>query len=443
MKRLSYIFFILFIVPCFALAFDFTFYEDVESETKNLDWPISNCYVGNSGTMYWNSTGSDNCSRIVENSDDTGIAARYGNQYLTMYCDLAATWGAYDAPERTGWLFGAENEWTGCNRPNYNDDTEYWYGWSIYIQSDYVTETTNTDHMVMQFKNSTTIIYALYFGDTLNWHARRLYNDITTYPIYNEDWEDEKGTWVDFVIHVVWHNTDDADAIFEVWKSGTELESVSGSNTLPTGQSSPYFNLVLYETNISTEGWYDIITTPPGTSRWREFGLDEIRVTEGAIGTYNYCDVAPPIWAETPSISHPSEGETNLGTTFNASFTDFTAHRVDLQGCYPAYKMEVEVDEDGGDWSTLVFDSDTGGAKDSSNTISVTGLSDSTTYQMRVRHSSYNSDTTTQYWGEWSTVIDFSTDLPPDPEPSLSLGGLEVGGNTALETDGNTDLAIP
>ena len=430
-------------------------YENFDSET--VDQPWSNTTCGTANTIYRNSVvyHSSNCSDKIE--DDVSDRSNHTTgQYLSEYCDwdTAATRNS----SRRASLHISGANFDPCNELKTNDDTEYWIAWSIYIPINYYREYCS--HMAGQITTDTSFVWAYYYGgdNTVGdacesngnkGYARVRHGGSMSYPNWADEWVDHEGVWTDFVLHLVLHNTDDADAISEMWVNGNPVYSYPGVKNMPTGETKAIINLPLLYNVYNYTGtyeppevwirWYDE-NGDTAKPEWREEHFDEFRMAEDTIGTKNYCDVAPPIWAENPSISHPSEGESNLATTFNASFTDFSPHRLDPQGCFPAYKMEVEVDEDGGDWATLIFDS---GEVNSSNTISVTGLSASTTYQMRVRHSSYNSDTTTQYWGEWSTVIDFSTDLPPDPEPSLSLGGLEVGGNTAVATDGNTDLAIP
>jgi hypothetical protein len=96
--------------------------------------------------------------------------------------------------------------------------------------------------------------------------------------------------------------------------------------------------------------------------------------------------------------------------------------------------MNVEVDEDGGDWLSLVYDS---GDVTSGNSDSVSGLSNNTTYQMRVRHSNYNDDTTTETWSSYSTVVDFTTGPPDAVEPSL---GMDDGGDVTVDDGGVLDI---
>jgi len=492
MKKLFYIMILtLFASTAFATAIPGwpTFYDSFEDGAvpdRDLDTLLDDTTGGPFDTPEGDGAEYDDQTHYVRDVTEDGITPRYGDQYL----HIKATWGA---PEDTssahtgdkgfgrigfkrGWItFHGDELTSGDVGLDIDNGTEYWIGWSQYIpadekeqHADFIAETG-----AFQIQSERGLASISYWGmDNGVYRVVRYYGTGSFKPITLANWIDLKGTWVDFVVQYTAYTSDTAGARLRYYVNGVlktgawdNLQNARNSTLRPylVWQNYNWWSWGDWDADVDcsttqTGGYYnycgcsnavdDGSTTPECAGDWtawtRNYILDEMRINEydgtPAQGAH-YCAVAPPIWAETPSISHPSEAETNLGTTFNASFTDFSPHRLDPQGCFPAYKMEVEVDIDGHNWTDhLDFDS---GEVDSSNTISITGLAADTTYQMRVRHSSYNTPRTTQYWGEWSTVIDFSTDLPPDPEPSLSLGGLEVGGNTAVATDGNTDLAIP
>jgi len=422
-------------------------WERIESSTSNFALASEDRSGPNGGDQYWR----NNCGLKTQ----TEAEIRYPNNDSMRIARYVTN----------------DTEWSPCHTIPINDGTELWYGYSVYITDDPWREWCGGLRLQMWDNDFKGITLDVNMGGTSGngcggydiirgkyWKGVFDVPDNPDTPKYTYinsgiDIDDLLGTWVDLVIQIRGYTENNADTTTKLWINGQSVVNLNGlRNVIDIGSTTGMAlepltmyhaqSLATYSGGITT--WnrhYDTYGDVP-RAEWQFDGRDEFRIAvqEGGKGTYNYCDVAPPIWAETPSISHPSEGETNLGTTFNASFTDFSPHRVDLQGCFPAYRMQVEVREDGEvDWETLAFSA----LVSSSNTVEVSGLNSNTTHQMRVRHSSYNSDTTTQYWGEWSTVIEFSTDLPTDPEPSLSLGGLEVGGNTALETDGNTDLAIP
>jgi hypothetical protein len=119
----------------------------------------------------------------------------------------------------------------------------------------------------------------------------------------------------------------------------------------------------------------------------------------------HYCEVASEIRAATPTITTPSQGATDVALDFTAEFSAYADHRTDAQSCFDSNATHIQIDEDGGDWSSLVFEYN--GTPVSSK--QVTGLSDNDVYQIRVRHQSTNSDRSTDHWGAWSTVHDFTT----------------------------------
>jgi hypothetical protein len=158
--------------------------------------------------------------------------------------------------------------------------------------------------------------------------------------------------------------------------------------------------------------------------------MEELRVTEAATkGTYNYCYVAPPIWSSAPTITSPTEDGGGLELTFTATFSAYTDHRTDTQGCFDAEDVEIQVGELGGDWGTLVYDS---GEVTSGTSHEISGLAYGTAYQMRVRHSSLNDDRSTEHWGEWSSTRTFTT-----ASQSASISG---GGEGSIVFDGEGSI---
>ncbi len=77
-----------------------------------------------------------------------------------------------------------------------------------------------------------------------------------------------------------------------------------------------------------------------------------------------------------------------------------------------------QIDDDGGDWSTPVYDS----GEDASNLTSIAtsaGLTINTPYDWRVRHKNEHG------WGSWAAKFDFTTEtqVPPAPPAELVIGG--------------------
>lgn len=86
-----------------------------------------------------------------------------------------------------------------------------------------------------------------------------------------------------------------------------------------------------------------------------------------------------------------------------------------------------QIDDDGGDWSTPVYDS----GEDGSNLTSIdtsAGLTESTPYDWRVRHKNEHG------WSDWASKFDFITGTgePPPPGPALGIK-ISGGGTMPLE----------
>ncbi len=82
-----------------------------------------------------------------------------------------------------------------------------------------------------------------------------------------------------------------------------------------------------------------------------------------------------------------------------------------------------QIDDDGGDWSTPVYDS----GEDTTNLVSIdtsAGLDVLTPYDWRVRHKNEHG------WGDWASKFDFITGSGGPPPPGPALGVRIVDGGT-------------
>ncbi len=169
---------------------------------------------------------------------------------------------------------------------------EYWYGFSIYLPSDYVAD--NIYEILAQWHgvpDSTA-------EDTLNppvslhsekgvwmvstiWDSRKI-TEAATYEGSRryQLGEYKRGAWTDWVFHMKW--SPKSDGLIQIWQNGKKVVDTAG----PIGFNDPrgpYFKFGIYK------GWRDR-TTPVGVVGVRTLYHDEVRVASGA---GRYADVAP------------------------------------------------------------------------------------------------------------------------------------------------------
>ena len=449
-KLLLTICLILFLPVWAGAAIDY--YEDFEGQTIDQTWSNEACigqdtFYKTSGTVAGN---WPNCYDYIEDDYNDRSSPNAGGKYFSIYCDWVNCAGMNNS-RRAEFMMAQDTSWTPCNAMKYNDDTEYWIGWSYYIPADYYSETYS--HQVFQIVSGAGNIINLlmyYGGDSSDSYTGRIrYNGTNHYPTFS-NWLNDKGTWVDFAIHAIFHTTNDTDAVLELYKNGVLSMGADSdgyanvdAGTVTLGLPELY-NQYCYSSIYTCADVIKTYATP--MSPWRSVHIDEYRLTENTKGTENYCSVAPPIWAAKPTITVPAADATGIGQTFTAEFSGYSDHRTDAQACFSAYQMNVEVDEDGGDWGTLVYDS---GDISTASTHEISGLAGSTTYQMRVRHSSYCAARATEYWGEWSNTTDFTTTTggaPADPFDDILLWwrceALDFSGtNGTLDYSAEDDIA--
>ena len=359
-------------------------------------------------------------------------AARYGDKYLRIYADVDAD--ACSTPTKLDDAFKSVMRFYGLEanaRPYVMEmGVEYWIAFSIYIPDSYVAD--KYDSLFIQFKAYDTVAGTDILGKpqfTLGTFS--INNDISVSRVdwfsIPYQWQSHDDEWVDVVIHVnpaTQYTPPNANSIFDVYINGTrypikgayEANMEGGGwnvNSRPTIDPFMYNIALAYPTQEGTDtedacvycdsAYY----TQPSPAFTRDVVFDSFAISEGASGTYNYCSVAPPIPPAKPKISSPTAGQTDVGTSFTAVY--YSAYQDsrtdDLQDCFGRDHTEVQLQLSGGDWSSLVWSTDTGGTV---STV-LSNLSSGQTYQVRVRNVALRSGTSDTYESEWSDPITFST----------------------------------
>ena len=415
------IFYLFLLFPISASA-TFTYYESFEADVVDTVFPApgSDC-----SDYFYNGYNfpTENCSSHIRNT----FTARYGTQYLDATCDFVdASPTECNESQRTHIVYGRPSGWSPCNQMKTDDNTEYWIAWSNYIPADYYVELYS--HLIFQILANNKAAINIYYGGgygggayagATDYDGAQWKNGVPTFASYGGLWADDMGTWVDWVLHVVWYSTTNANAVMELYRNGNLVYSNYGLSNYKGSGYKPIMVFNDYNTTNSTAAYGDdacVERTRIGRDQeypmvnWRRVPIDEIRITEDTIGTKGYCDVAQPIWAAKPAISYPTQNQNNMltsvPTTFTVTYSDYTEARTDPQNCFSYTKSQVQVDESGGDWSILVYDS--GEITDESSHL-ISGLANSTEYQIRVRHKSARKGSTDVYWGQWSSIVTFTT----------------------------------
>ena len=438
-KLLSLIILILMLtLPSTVLAV-FSDYDDFEYD---LGAYTNETCVGYDGFyLHSNWARFEDCHQeIAQTISDRSSSAGTG-KYFHSYCNWETDTSSdrLDA-QRSSTIYANDTNYTvDCNAMSINDGTEYWIGWSFYIPADYYQEYCS--HSIVQFTRSptgpNTILANLEFGggygsgtcsdvDRDYFRYRAWHSGSTTNAGTSMKWTDLQGTWVDLVFHFVWYTSVNADAISEMYINGSQIYSYSGeiNHDLVSdgvGLNTPFlYNALSTADPLSTWNRWYVENGDTQKAPWREVSFDEFRITGDTIDTKEYCDVAPPIWPAKPTNITPNGMDITLTPT--ASWAAYDDFRSDLQGCFSAYQMKVQVDESGGDWAGLVYDSGTIGYAASEQ---ISGLAWDTDYQIRVAHSSYNTDRSEEYWSEWSDTVYFTTG--PTSEPPAVPSAFHIG----------------
>jgi hypothetical protein len=163
--------------------------------------------------------------------------------------------------------------------------SEVWWGWSVYVPSDFVFETGYAPETIMQvtvagrspafeiqidkgsFKSYTRSGYGPQGSSTI-----KTVNTSTT-PI-------TRGKWTTFVVHAKWRSG--SDGLVQIWKDGTQIVNRTAPSAYSDWGSAPYPKWGIYK--WSWMGSNSIVSK-------RVLYIDGVRVTDGAHGSY--ATVAP------------------------------------------------------------------------------------------------------------------------------------------------------
>jgi len=378
---------LLFPVTAFSAAISLPHYESYESRSIDSDINDGNC-------LGWDTNDSrDNCWAQVKDT----YTARYGDNYAQYGCQWYAKAANDPLDDDSARIDSVWEGWRdpsgdyGCNELNVNDGSEYWVGWSVYIPEGYEVE--RYAHMLAQLHTNDEVTLSISYGSSVQ--GMRVKNRVWD-PIEEEsdqytveflDWEAYKGQWIDLVAHWRLYHEDNANATMELYANGIKVQDRNGKANVGIVDGADdqlpvfYFNCYSWA-YLQVSGYtaseasfqYD-------TDHIRETNFDEFRFYEqiGGSGDSNYCDVAPPIWAAIPTVDALGD---NVPTNFTLTYSGYVDHRDDLQNCFDRTTTQIQIDEQGGDWSSLVYDSSTAGE----TSQAIAGLSPGVQYQVRVRH---------------------------------------------------------
>ena len=207
---------------------------------------------------------------------------------------------------------------------------DYWYGFSIYLPSDYISD--RTWEIVAQWHGwpdgyPTFLPGEEYWRNPIlalrttggqwsignYWDSKENTGDINnrTYD-GNKLWElgaYEKEKWVDWVFHIKWSY--ESDGILEVWKDGELVISRVGPNCY-NDKIGHYFQMGIYK---GWENWWNY----PSTEWWhhdvadeRTLYHDELRIAHGQDG-YDLVSPSGPVVVEKPTITRSVTDTTFIG----------------------------------------------------------------------------------------------------------------------------------
>jgi hypothetical protein len=170
--------------------------------------------------------------------------------------------------------------------------TDYWAGWSVYLPPDWVDDLDTNFAATMQLKQpigGSPIISIYIKGGSWQIINRRDASDITwnietgvKTELYEGPIRDDKGKWVDFVIHFRLCESEGCDGVLKIWKDGKLVVNQFGPNAYKlSGEGGPYFSLNLYK-----GGW----KRKESLVKTREIYFDSIRIGGPRSG---YESVAP------------------------------------------------------------------------------------------------------------------------------------------------------
>lgn len=151
---------------------------------------------------------------------------------------------------------------------------ERWYGESVYLPSEYVTDPA--PELVTQWHTDAGSPPLALWTQNGEWRITVFGKYQTKLGAY------EKNKWVDWVYHVKWSPS--SDGLIEVWKDGKLVMSRTGANIYSNSIGGAYMRIGIYK-------WpWKSGSNPASTTTKRIMYVDEVRIG-GELATYY--DVAP------------------------------------------------------------------------------------------------------------------------------------------------------
>ncbi len=141
-------------------------------------------------------------------------------------------------------------------------DSDYWIGWSVFIPTIWTDDYETNWTTVMQLKQpigGSPILSLNIKGDTWEFVNRRdpnnvTYNEGTTdvTVLYRGSTGEDKGRWIDFVVHFRLCETTNCNGVLTIWKNGEEIADRRGRNAYKRSleDGGPFLTLNLYKS-----GW--------------------------------------------------------------------------------------------------------------------------------------------------------------------------------------------
>lgn len=164
--------------------------------------------------------------------------------------------------------------------------SEVWWGWSVYIPSDWVFETRWAPETIMQVVQAGRSPAFSVGIDGANFYTETRYGygsqgSSTISVVQTSTTPVTRGAWTDFVVHAKWSAGD--DGLLEIWKDGRQIVSRHGPTAYRDWSSAPYPKWGIYK--------WSWTTTSNSIVSERALLIDAVRITDGAHGSY---DVVAP-----------------------------------------------------------------------------------------------------------------------------------------------------
>ncbi len=192
----------------------------------------------------------------------------------------------------------AELSRSGDNRFGKIGGTDEWYGFSIYLPDDY--EDDSEYEILTQWHakrdegevfRSPVLSLHTYNG---NWWIRNIHsskpiqtdNDGVRKVLWEASYEDDKGKWTDWVVHVKWSYL--SDGFVEIWKNSQKLTLKTGKKRYNGPDCYNDKRNIYLQSGIYKSPWNE---NPPTEVIKRVIYYDELRIGDS---NSSFAEVSPP-----------------------------------------------------------------------------------------------------------------------------------------------------